>query len=124
MRIISSLIFLFIFLLGAYLVIRAYRLSKAIYWGAERRFRAAIVGSALYGLSLSLAIFGGVHFFASISDNFYPLDISLLLKSFAVFLIPGVLVFLGSLFQYFVFGLYRDRLMEFILSKRNDKKSK
>lgn len=124
MRIISSLIFLFIFLLGAFLGIKAYRLSKAIYWGTERRFRAAIVDSALYGLSLSLAIFGGVYFFATITDNFYTLDISLLLKGFAVFLIPGFFVFFGSLFQYFVFGLYRDRLMEFILSKRSDKNSK
>lgn len=124
MRIIYSTIFLFIFLLGAFLGIKAYRLSKAIYWGTERRFRAAIVDSALYGLSLSLAIFGGVYFFASIADSTHPLDIALLLKSIAVFLIPGFLVFLGSLLQYFVFGLYRDRLMEFILSKRNDKNSK
>lgn len=124
MRIIYSAIFLFISLLGAFLGIKAYRLSKAIYWGTERRFRAAIVDSALYGLSLSLVIFGGVYFLASIADNTYPLDISLLLKSFAVFLIPGFLVFLGSLLQYFVFGLYRNRLMEFILSKRNDKNLK
>ena len=124
MRIIFSLIFLFIFLLGAFLGIKAYRLSKAIFWGNERRLSASIVDSALYGLSLSLAIFGGVYFFASIADNTYPLDISLLLKSFAVFLIPGFLVFLGSLLNYFVFGLYRDRLMDFILSKRKDKNSK
>ncbi len=124
MRIIYSTIFLFIFLLGALLGIKAYRLSKAIYWGAERRFRAAIVDSALYGLSLSLAIFGGVYFFTLIADNTFPLDISYLLKSFAVFLIPGFLVFFGSLLQYFVFGLYRDRLMEFILRKRKEKNSK
>ena len=124
MRIIYSIIFLFIFLLGAFLGIKAYRLSKSIYWGTERKFRAAIGGSALYGLSLSLVMFGGVYLFASIADNKYPLEIPVLLKSFALFLVPGLLVFLGSLWQYFISGLYRDRLMEFILSKRNDKNLK
>ncbi len=124
MRIIYSTIFLFIFLLGAFLGIKAFRLSKAIYWGIEWRFRAAIVDSALYGLSSSLALFGGVYFIATIANDTYPLDLSLLLKSIAIFLIPGFLVFLGSLFQYFVFGLYRDRLMGFILSKKNDKNTK
>ena len=124
MSIIYSIIFLIIFLLGAFLGIKAYRLSKAIYWGAERRFRAAIAGSALYGLSLSHVMFGGVYTLTSITDNTYPLEVSVLLKSFGLFLIPGLLVFLASLLRYFIFGLYRDRLMEFILSKRNDKNLK
>ncbi len=121
MKILYSTVFLFIFILGALFGIMAYRLSKAIYWGTERRYRDAIIDSALYGLSLSFAIFGGAYFFASITGNTVTFDIFLLLKSFAFFLIPGFLVFLGSLLQYFVFGLYRDRLMEFILNKRNDK---
>jgi hypothetical protein len=121
MRILSSLIFLFIFLLGVLLGIKAYRLSMVIYWGTERRIRAAIFDSALYGLSLSLAFFGGVYFFASTTDNTYTLDISLLVKSFVIFLIPGFLVLLGSLLQYFIFGLYRDRLMEFLLGRKSDK---
>lgn len=121
MRIIYSIFFLFIFLLGAFIGIKAYRLSKAIFWGTERRFRIAIVDSALYGLSLSLVMFGGVYLLASIADKTYPFDISVLLKSLAFFLIAGLLVFLGLLLRYFIFGLYRDRLMEFILSKRNDK---
>jgi hypothetical protein len=66
MRILYSTIFLFIFLLGAVLGIKAYRLSKTIYWGTEKRFRAAIVDSALYSLSLSLVMFGGVYTLASI----------------------------------------------------------
>jgi ABC-type Fe3+ transport system permease subunit len=121
MRIIYSVIFLFIFLLGTFLGIKGYRLSKAIYWGTERRFRAAIVDSVLYGLAASLVMFGGVYLLASIADNRYPLKISVLLMSFALFLIPGLVVFLGSLLQFLVFGLYRDRLKEFILSKRNDR---
>jgi hypothetical protein len=124
MIIIYSIIFLFIVVLGLFLGINAFRLSKAIYWGTERRFHAAIVSSALYGLSLSLVMFGGVYLLASIADNTYPLEISVLLRSFALFLIPGLLVFLGSLLRYFIFGLYRDRLMEFILNKRNDKNIK
>lgn len=121
MRIIYSTIFLSIFLMGMFLGIKAYRLSKAIYWGAERRFRAAIIGSALYGFSLSLVLFGGVYLFASIADNTYSIEVSVLLMSFALFLIPGLFVFLGSLLQYFIFGLYRDRLMKLILRKRNNK---
>ncbi|PKO12152.1 MAG: hypothetical protein CVU39_25440 [Chloroflexi bacterium HGW-Chloroflexi-10] len=124
MRIIYSIIFLFILLLGAFLGIKAFRLTKAIYWGTEQRFRAAICDSALYGLSLSLVMFGGVYLLASIADNTYPLGIYALLKSFALFLIPGLFVFLGSLLRFFIFGLYRDRLMGFILSKRNDKNLK
>jgi hypothetical protein len=120
MRLIYSTIFLFIFIFGVFLGIKAFRLSKAIYWGTDKRFRAAIVGSALYGLSLSLVMFGGVYLLASIADNTYPLEISVLLKSFVLFLIPGLFVFLGSLFRYFLFGLYRDRFMEFILRKRKD----
>jgi hypothetical protein len=124
MRIIYSTIFLFIFLLGALLGIKAYRLSKTIYWGTERRFSAAIVDSALYSLSLSLVMFGGVYTLASITGNSYPLEISDLLLAFMFFLIPGLFMFLGLFLRFFMFGLYRDRLMEFILSKRNDKNSK
>jgi hypothetical protein len=121
MRIIYSIVFLFIFVLGGFLGIKAYRLSKAIYWGTERRFRAAIVDSALYGLSLSLVMFGGVYLLASMADNAYSLEISDLLMSFTLFLIPGFLVFLGTLFKFFVFGLYRDQLLQFIIRKSKDK---
>lgn len=124
MRIIYSTLFLFIFLLGAFLGIKIHRLLKAIYWGTERRFRAAIIVSALAGLSLSLMMFGGVYLLASIADKTYPLEISSLLKSFALFLILGLLAFVGSLLQFFIFGLYRDRFLKFILSKRNDKNFK
>jgi hypothetical protein len=120
MRIIYSLVFLLIFLVGVYLGIMSYRRSKAIFRGTERRFIAAIVDSARFGLSLSLVIFGGVYLLASVTNNSYPLEIISLLKSFAFFLIPGFLVFLGSFWQYFIFGLYRDRLLKFILRRRND----
>jgi hypothetical protein len=46
------------------------------------------------------------------------------LITFVFFLIPGLFLFLGLLLRFSIFGLYRDRLMEFILSKKNDKNSK
>jgi hypothetical protein len=89
MRIFYAFIFFLILLLGVIAGIKSISRSKAIYFGVENKTIIILLNSALIGLSVTLTLFGSVFFLASLLDNAYSLDISILIKSFMFFLIPG-----------------------------------
>lgn len=78
----------------------------------------------MFGFSWSFMAFGGLYFLASIADNKYQLDIILLLKSFGLFLLFGFVMFLASLWRYFMVSLGRERLMKTIFRRQDDKSLK
>lgn len=93
--------FLVIFLLGAYLGVKSLFRSKEIFSGKEKRTSKILADSALAGLSVTFLFFGGVNFFDSITNKSYQFQIEPLLPGFALFLIPGFVIFVGSVWQYF-----------------------
>jgi hypothetical protein len=121
MRIVFILILFFLILLGVFLGIKSFNDSKAIFWGVERRVIAAITNAALGGLSSTLTVFGAVYFLASVTDPKYPLVIIDLLKGFLFFSVIGFIIFLGSLWQFFFVGLYREPMMKFFIHRANKK---
>lgn len=95
---------------------------KAILWGTERKMTAIIGNPAMVGLSVSFMLFGGVSFLASVGDHIESLKISVVLRDFALFVAPGFIGFLVSLWRYYMVSLGRDQLINTIISKIDDKK--
>jgi hypothetical protein len=120
MKYIHLIFYLFILLLGAFLAVQSYIRSKRIFSGRERRYSIIVADSAFAGLSASLLFFGGVYFYAVITDSSYPTQINEFLLAFVLFLIPGFVIFLGSLWQYFQVGLFRDKLLEWLKKRGNN----
>jgi Zn-dependent protease with chaperone function len=96
--------------------------SKKIFLGEENRFWIIIITSVLSGLSLSLLFFGCVFFINSITGREFQLNLDIFTKSCLFFLIPGFFVFLGSLWKYFLAGIYRKQLLK-IIKRKVEKKS-
>ncbi len=124
MRIAYLVIFFFLFLLGGYLGVKSYIKSRYIFSGKERRVGVIIADSALAGLSASLLFFSAVFFYSALMDPLFQFTRDDLLMSLLLFLTPGVVIFLGSLWQYFQVGVYREGLSNYIREKWNNKKRK
>ncbi len=124
MKIIYSTTFLVVFALGAFLGVQSFIRSKKIFSGSEKGSFKVLADSALAGLSVSLLFFGGVNFVATVTDNSYQSQTDDLFISFALFLIPGFIVFVGSLWQYFQVGIFRKALLEFLKKRGNNQKRK
>lgn len=116
--------FLAIFLLGSYFGVKSVFRSKKIFSGREKRASSIIADSVLAGLSVTFLFFGGVNFFDSITDPFYKFRLKELFTSLALFLIPGLIVFIGSLWQYFQVSIFREALIEHFRKSRNHKNGK
>lgn len=111
MRLIYSIFFLAIFILGAYVGVKSFFRSKEIFSGREKRASRIIADSALAGLSVTFLFFGGVNFFESITGPSYQFQIRDLVTSLVLFLVPGLIVFVGSIWQYFQVGIFREALL-------------
>jgi hypothetical protein len=122
-KLIYPIFFLAIFLLGAYIGVNSFFRSKKIFSGREKGTSRIIADSALVGLSVTLLFFGGVNFFESISDPFYKFQLKELFTSLALFLVPGFIVFIGSIWQYFQVGIFREALLEHF-KKRGNKENR
>jgi len=119
-KFIYPIFFIAIFLLGAYIGVNSFFRSKKIFSGRERRTSRIIADSALAGLSVTFLFFGGVNFFESITERFYQIQIKDLVTSLALFLVPGLIIFVGSVWQYFQVGIFREALIKHFKKRGNN----
>lgn len=124
MEFIYPIFFLAISLLGAYIGVNSFFRSKKIFSGTEKRISRIIADSVLAGLSVTFLFFGGVNFFESITERSYQFQIKNLIISLALFLVPGLIVFVGSVWQYFQVGIFREALLERFKKRRDSENRK
>ena len=120
MKFIYPIFFLAVFLLGAYIGVNSFFRSKKIFSGREKRTSRIIADSALAGLSVTFLFFGGVNFFEAITESAYQFQAKNLVTSLALFLVPGFIVFVGSIWQYFQVGIFRKALLGRLKKRRNN----
>jgi hypothetical protein len=120
---IKTIIFFLCLVSGVILGIQSYLRSKKIFSGKEERFRVIIMDSALAGLSLSLVLFGGVYFVATITGTPYRLESNNIFPTLLIFVIPGIFVFLGSVGHYYQMLLFRKSLLEYLIRKKEKDKN-
>lgn len=121
---IYSIFFLVIFLLGSYFGVNSFFRSRKIFSGKEKRTSRIIAASALAGLSVTFLFFGVVNFFEAITEPSFQFRIYDLVTSLALFLVPGLIVFLGSVWQYFQVGIFREALLEHFRKRGNNENRK
>jgi hypothetical protein len=90
--------------------------DKKIFWGRINLLNGILFNSFLHCASISTIFFGVIIYFA-IRDHTHP-SINDILGFLGISLVPGIIVFLGSLWSYFIVGKYRDLLFG-IISKKN-----
>ncbi|MEL7657474.1 MAG: hypothetical protein AAGU75_16390 [Bacillota bacterium] len=83
----------------------------------ETRIRAILVNSAMAGLSVTFLFWGGVNFVSSITDYTNNAQLKDLCREFVLFLIPALLIFAGSTWQFFLAGFLRKMITENLKKK-------
>lgn len=120
LRIVNFILFLFLFLAGILLGGISISRSKELFYLNETKNISLFYNSSLAGLSMSLVVLGGIFFLISITDNSYHLIIKDFLMLTAISLVPGLIVFLGSLWQYFLVRIFRDGFIRYVENRRNN----
>lgn len=116
-RIVYSLTFLLLFLAGVIIAIVSIVDSKKIFSGEVTKFTAVLMNSTLTGLSVSLLFFGAIFFISAVSNNSYYLQIKDLFLGFGISAVPGLIVLIGSLWQYLQIKIFREGIKK-IIGKR------
>jgi hypothetical protein len=93
--------------------------SKPIFLGRETSVRKVILNSLISGISASAFMFAIIMIFW-FTDPSQNLTFQNLIPSCIISIVIGTLVFLASLWRFFVIGKYREMLFEKI--KKGDKK--
>jgi hypothetical protein len=113
-QIILAIPFLILAIVGLYMLISSYQHMERIVAGKETKIRNIVFRSAVLGFSATLIFFSGIFFFTAIFNEPFEWSLGNLLKSFAFFSVGGIIIFFGSLWQFFLISKYRDILIKII----------
>lgn len=97
--------------LGVLLMLRTIQFNRKILNGQETSLRKYLAGSALSGLWVLLISVGGILTLGSVYDGYvWTLQETITIVLLGV--IGGILAMIGSLWQFFVVGKFRDILYQ------------
>ena len=102
---------------GIVLLVVATLLSRRIWGGAETSRSSRVMNSILLGVSAGL-IFASIALVIGVLDTNYTWTFQRLMAVGVISLFPGVLTAMGSYWQFFVTGKFRDYLYRKLIDKR------
>lgn len=122
MPLLSILFFICVLLLGIYMGFVSLKDSKSHFLSIDKvDFSKVLLNSIQFGISISMIMFGGMYALSYIFEPERQNTFKDFVLAAILFLGVGGVVFLGSLWQYFMVGKYKNWLMDKL--KNKNKKS-